>query len=41
MKIAVDGNLTTFDSHALADKLEDDVTKIENIYKTIVHVEPV
>lgn len=38
--IAVDGMMTTYDSHHLADKLEEDISKIDNIYKAIVHVEP-
>ena len=40
LTIAVDGQMTTFDSHNLADKLEKDITKLGNIYKAIVHVEP-
>lgn len=38
--IYVDGNMSTFDSHNLADCLEKDITKLENIYKTIIHVNP-
>ena len=38
--IGVDGNMTTFKSHSLADELEKSVTKLDNIYKTVVHVEP-
>ena len=38
--IAVDGNMTTFQSHKLADKLENSIAKLENVYKAIVHVEP-
>ena len=38
--IAVDGNMTTFNSHNLADSLEKDVDKLSNVYDTIVHVEP-
>lgn len=40
LTIAVDGQMTTFDSHNLADKLEKDITKLGNVYKAIVHVEP-
>ena len=40
LTIAVDGQMTTFDSHNLADKLEKDITKLTNVYKAIVHVEP-
>ena len=39
--IYVDGNMSTFDSHNLADSLEKDVSKLENVYKTIVHVNPI
>ncbi len=39
--IGVDGNMTTFDSHNLADCLEKDVNNLDNIYDTIVHVEPI
>ncbi len=41
LTICVDGNMSTFDSHKLADDLENDVTKLDIVYKTIVHVEPV
>lgn len=38
--IAVDGKMTTFDSHTLADDLEKNISGLDNIYKAIVHVEP-
>ena len=38
--IAVDGNMSTFDSHTLADHLEKNISNLNNIYTTIVHVEP-
>lgn len=41
MTIYVDGNMSTFDSHRLADSLERDVTKLDNVYKTIIHVNPI
>lgn len=41
LSIYVDGNMTTFESHELADNLEKDITKLENIYQTIVHVNPI
>lgn len=41
LTIYVDGNMTTFDSHNLADKLENEITKLENVYKTIIHVNPI
>ncbi|MBQ2836150.1 MAG: cation transporter [Clostridia bacterium] len=40
LTIAVDGNMTTFDSHKLADDLEQTIIKLDKIYKAIVHVEP-
>ena len=39
--ICVDGNMSTFDSHSLADSVEMSVSKLDNVYKTIVHVEPI
>ena len=39
--IHLDGNMSTFESHKLADNLEKDVNKLENIYKTVVHVDPI
>ena len=39
--IKLDGNMSTFESHDLADNLEKDVNKLDNIYKTIVHVDPI
>ncbi len=38
--IAVDGNLTTFASHDLADNLEKEISKLDNVSTTVVHVEP-
>lgn len=40
LTIAVDGNLTTFDSHKLADNLEKNIIGLDKVYKAIVHVEP-
>ena len=40
LTIYVDGNMSTFESHRIADGLENDITKLENVYKTIVHVNP-
>lgn len=39
--IYLDGNMSTFESHTLANNLEKAVTKLDKIYKTVVHVEPV
>jgi len=40
LTIAVDGEMTTFKSHQLADKLEENITTLEKVYKAVVHVEP-
>lgn len=40
LTIAVDGNMTTFDSHKLADDLEQTIVGLDKVYKAIVHVEP-
>ncbi len=39
--ICVDGNISTFQSHKLADDLENDIKKLDKIYDAIVHVNPV
>lgn len=39
--VCLDGNLSTFESHSLANSIEESITKLDNIYKTIVHVEPI
>lgn len=39
--ICLDGNMSTFESHELADDLEKTVNGLEKIYQTVVHVEPV
>ena len=40
--IFVDGNLTTFESHEIADHLEKEITKkIDEIYLTVIHVNPI
>lgn len=41
LTICLDGNMSTFESHKLADNLEKDISKLDKIYKTIVHVEPI
>lgn len=40
LTIAVEGNMTTFDSHKLADDLEKTIIKLDKVYKALVHVEP-
>lgn len=39
--IAVDGNMSTYESHRLANHLEKDVEALEKIDKAVVHVHPV
>lgn len=39
--VCLDGNMPTFESHSLANSIEESITKLDNIYKTIVHVEPI
>lgn len=40
--IYVDGNMSTFESHEIADKLEKEINKkIEEIYLTVIHVNPI
>ena len=40
--IFVDGELSTFESHEIADKLEDEIEeKVEEIYLTVIHVNPI
>lgn len=41
MTIFVDGNMTTFDSHTLADNLEEDIKHLDKVSAAIVHVNPV
>ena len=41
LTIFVDGNMSTFESHSLADKLEKDINSLDNIYRTIIHVNPI
>jgi len=41
LTICLDGNMATFDSHKLADNLEQDIKRLDNVYDVIVHVNPV
>lgn len=41
LTIYVDGNMSTFDSHTLADNIEKDINSLEKVYNTIVHVNPI
>lgn len=41
LTISLDGNMSTFESHELADNLENTVNALDKIYKTVVHVNPI
>ncbi len=41
LTICVDGNMSTFDSHSLANNLENEISKLDKIYSTTIHVEPI
>jgi len=41
LTICVDGNMSTFESHELADNLEKNISLIDKVYKTIIHVNPI
>ncbi len=41
LTIYLDGNMSTFESHELADNLENNVNDLDKIYRTIVHVNPI
>lgn len=39
--IYVDGNLSTFESHDIANKLEKEIDKLDEIYLAVIHVNPI
>lgn len=39
--IYVDGNMSTFDSHKIADELEKNIVAIDNVAHAIIHVNPI
>ena len=41
LTICLDGNMSTFDSHNLADCLERDIKSLDNVSNVIIHVNPV
>ncbi len=41
LTIELDGSMSTFESHELADQLENTINGLDKIYKTVVHVEPI
>lgn len=41
ISIYVDGNMSTFDSHQIADKLEKELNSLDSVYLSIIHVNPI
>jgi len=41
LNISVDGNMSTFESHSLADNLKKDLLKVSKVSLVIIHVNPV
>lgn len=41
LTIFVDGNMSTFKSHQIADNLEKDINLLDKVYNTIIHVNPI
>lgn len=39
--IYIDGNLSTFESHEIANNLEKELDNLEEIYLTVIHVNPI
>lgn len=39
--IYVDGNLSTFESHEIANRLEKEIDKLDEIYLAIIHINPI
>lgn len=41
LTIYIDGNLSTFASHDIANRIEKDIDKLEEIYLAVIHVNPI
>ena len=41
LTICIDGNMSTFESHNIADSLEKDIKKLDRINNVLVHVHPI
>ena len=39
--IYIDGNLSTFESHEIANKLEKEIEQLDEIYLTVIHINPI
>lgn len=41
IKISIDGNISTFDSHKIADDLEKEILKLDKIQEVNIHINPI
>lgn len=41
LTIYIDGNLSTFESHEIANKLEKEIVQLDEIYLAVIHVNPI
>lgn len=41
LTIFVDGNLSTYESHEIANNLEEEISTLDEIYLTVIHVNPI
>lgn len=41
MTINIDGNISTFESHKIADNLEKEILKLDNIHAVHIHINPI
>ena len=41
LTIFVDGNLSTYESHDIANRLEKEISKLDEIYLAVIHVNPI
>lgn len=39
--VSIDGNISTFESHKIADNLEQDILKLDNIHTVNIHINPI
>ena len=41
ISIFLDGDMKTYDSHKIANEIEKEITRLEDVELTIVHVNPI
>lgn len=41
ISISIDGSISTFESHTIADKLEKEILKLDNIHAVNIHINPI